>query len=413
RCGSTDPAPPAPTALLSADELARSFGLVLQPAPADNVPIRVVDAASGKPVGDALVVSVDEADFTSDESNESDEVDGHGSGSHRLRELGRAYATAADGRVVVPAPAVPRSLFVWSGANFGRTTLEVHDRAEHVVALAPRSLRVEVVDRTGRPQAGVPIQIAKCALFPMSFGTSVGVTGADGRFDIPALALERGVHRSCGRRDLVMLGALIAGGAMRAADAPVLEPVKFVLPECGSVEVELQDAQGRPLRKENGPALAVAVALSVSSFGPARPAGYELGAQPLTRSLQVPIVDGRCRLERVELGADLQFQLRVLQSDSSCSVEYPHAVGASEPGTSYLRGPVKAGEVTHVVLRASFFGAPDKDPDPDSKMDEVAEIPDASPDAAAHERADAPCPRSSVAISVQLDVPIEPCWLRV
>jgi len=210
-----------------------------------------------------------------------------------------------------------------------------------------------------------------------------------------------------------MRGALIAGGEMRAADAPVLEPVKFVLPECGSVEVELQDAQGRPLRKENGPALAVAVALSVSSFGPARSAGYELGSQPLMRSLQVPIVDGRCRLERVELGADLQFQLRVLQSDSSCSVEYPHAVGASEPGTSYLRGPVKAGEVTHVVLRASFFGAPDKDPDPDSKMDEVAEIPDASPDAAAHERADAPCPRSSVAISVQLDVPIEPCWLRV
>jgi hypothetical protein len=372
----------------------------------------VVDAASGKPVGGALVVSVEESEFTYHE-NDQVNVDGRGSGQYWLRKLGRAYATSADGRVVVPAPTAPRSLFIWSGANFGRTTLEVHDRAEHVVALAPRSLRVEVVDRAGQPQAGVPIQLATCSLYPMSFGTTVGVTGADGRIDIPALELERGAHRSCGRRDRVMLGAPIAGGEMRAADARVLEPVKFVLPECGSVEVELQDAQGRPLRKDSAPAHVLALALSISSFGPSTSAGAEPGAQRHMRSLRVPFVDGHCHLDRVELGADLQFQLRVLWRDSSYGDENLHAVGASEPDWSHVRGPVKAGEVRHVVLRAGFFGARVEDSDPDSKMDEPAEIPDDLSGAAAHEPSAVLCPRSSVAISVRLDVPIEPCWLRV
>jgi len=418
RCGSTNPAPPAPpapsapAAPLSAAALAKSYGLALEPAPADGVPIRVVDAASRKPVADALVVSVDETDFTYD-VNDEDDVDGHGSGRYWLRKLGRAYATSADGRAVVPAPTAPRSLFVWSGANFGRATLEVHDRTEHVVALAPRSLRVEVVDRAGRPQAGVPIQMAKCSLEPMSIGTTVGVTGADGCFDIPALEIERGVHRSCGRRDLVMLGAPIVGGEMRAADAPELEPVKFVLPECGSVEVELQDAQGRPLRKDSGPAPAHALALSVSSFGPSPFVGDEPGAQWPVRSLRVPFVDGRCRLDRVELGADLQFRLRVFWSDSRFSYDDLTVVGASEPETSHFRGPAKAGEVTHVVLRADSVGAPVEDPDPDSKMDERAEIPDASPAAAPPEPADAPELRSSVDVAVKIDVPILPCFLQV
>jgi hypothetical protein len=360
------------------------------------------------------VVSVDESDFTYDQ-NEEEDLDGQGSGRYWLRKLGRAYATAADGRVVVPAPTAPQSLFVWSGANFGRTTLEVYDRAEHVVALAPRSLRVEVVDRDGRPQADVPIQIGKCSLGPMAFGTTVGVTGADGRFDIPALELERGVHRSCGRRNLVMLGAPILGGEMRAADAPVLEPVKFVLPECGSVEVELQDAQGRPLRKDSAPAPAhvLALTLSISSFVPSPNVGAESDAHRHVRSLRVPFVDGHCHLDRVELGADLQFQLRVLWSDSSYSDECLHAVGASGPEWSHVRGPVKAGEVRQVVLRADFFGARVEDPDLDSKTDEPAEIPDASSAAAPSESAAAPDLRSSVAIAVQFDVPIEPCWLRV
>src|SRR6185369_3056160 len=139
-----------------------------------------------------------------------------------------AWATSSDGVARIAVPKAPLSVFVWSGEKFGRTTLEVHDRSEHVVPIAPRSLLVEVVDRDGRPQAGVPIQMAKCSLEPESTGTTVGTTGADGRFAIPALELERGVHRTCGRRDLVMLGSLIVGRELRAVDAPVLEPVKFV-----------------------------------------------------------------------------------------------------------------------------------------------------------------------------------------
>jgi hypothetical protein len=421
RCGSTNPAPPAPLAPdapLPAAALAKSYGLALEPAPADGIPIRVVDAASRMPVADALVVSVDEADFTHDE-NDEDDADGHGSGRYWLRKLGRAYATAADGRVFVPAPTAPRSLFVWSSANFGRTTLEVHDHTEHVVALAPRSLRVEVVDRAGRPQAGVPIQMAKCSLEPMSIGTTVGVTGADGCFDIPALEVERGVHRSCGRRDLVMLGAPIFDGEMPAADAPVLEPVKFVLPECGSVEVELLDAQGRPLRRDSGPVPAHALALSVSSSGPAGFVGAESGARRPVHNFRVPFADGRCRLDHVELGADLQFWLRVDVNNWGYRGDDLCVVGASESETSHFRGPTRAGEVTHVVLRAHSFDRPDEDWHRESKVGEPPPPKDDLSDAATSDgaappkSADAPELRSSVDVAVKIDVPILPCFLQV
>src|SRR5438045_386272 len=50
----------------SASEVAKSFGLAIGPsvpASIDGVAIRVVDA-SGQAVGDALVISVDEVEFT-------------------------------------------------------------------------------------------------------------------------------------------------------------------------------------------------------------------------------------------------------------------------------------------------------------------------------------------------------------
>jgi hypothetical protein len=131
------------------------------------------------------------------------------------------------------------------------------------------------------------------------------------------------------------------------------------------------------------------------------------------RSLRVPFVDGRCRVDRVELGADLQFTLRVFSSDSSYSVGHLRVVGASEPDASLFRGPVKAGEVTHVVVRADWVGVPDEDAGPDSNVDEPAAIPHASPGAAPPESADAPDLSSSVEVSVKIDVPILPCCLCV
>jgi len=408
RCGSTNPAPPEPAAPLSAAELAKSYGLVLQPAPADGVPIRVVDAVSGKPVGDALVVSIDEYLFT---YADTDYEDGEERNARSLlRREGSAWATGCEGLARVADPTAPLSVFVWSGEKFGRTTVEVHDRAEHVVPIAPRSLLVEVVNRDGRPQAGVPIQMAKCSLDPESIGATVGTTGADGRFAIPALELERGVHRTCGRRDLVMLGLLIIGRELRGADAPVLEPVKFVLPECGSVEVELQDAQGRPLRKDSGPAFSVGLFVEGSWRRVGRAPDWVQDWPE--RSLEVPFVDGHCRLDRVELGATLNFRLEIGSSARSFTFDDLKPVGASADATT-VRGPTTAGESTHVVLRAEWFGAPVDGAVATSAKDASVAIPDDSSDATAPEAVDSPDARSSVAVSVRVDVPIDPCRLRV
>ena len=410
RCGSTNPAPPAPAAPLSAVELARSYGLALQPAPADGVPIRVVDAASGRPVGDALVVSIDEYEFT---YGDVDYDDGEARTARSLlRREGCATATSGDGVARVAAPTAPRCVFVWSGGKFGRTTLEVHDRTEHVVPIAPRSLRVEVVDESGRPKAGVPIQMAKCSLEPMATATTVGTTGADGGFDIPALELERGVHRTCGRRDLVMLGALIFGGELRAADAPVLEPVRLVLPACGSIDVELQNAQGRPLGSDSKHARSLS--LLVESCGRLEPHGLERKRRHWhVRSLEPPIVDGRCRLDRVELGAELTFQLEVEIRPRVFSFDHLTPIGTAEKGGEHILGPTKDGEVKHVVLRAGWFGAPEDDSESAAATKTPTVTPDESSDAATPESAAAPDLDSSFDVSVRLDVPIEPCWLRV
>jgi hypothetical protein len=220
-----------------ASELAKSYGLEIRPEVADGATIRVVGAADRKPVVDALVVSADESSFT---YWDSDDGGIRWNARTLLKELGEAYATSSEGVTRVAPPKEPRSIFVWHGGDFGRTTLEVHDREEHVVAMAPRERIVDVVDKAGKPVNGIPIQLGKCALEPMSIGTTIGFTGAEGRFAIPALELERGVHRSCGRRDLNMIGSLVSGFELRAADAPRLEPVRFTLPDCGTVELEIQ-----------------------------------------------------------------------------------------------------------------------------------------------------------------------------
>ena len=156
----------------------------------DGVPIKVVDAKSGKPVADALVVSVDEWWFT---YSDNGDYGAPPESAALLREHGEAYVTASDGTTRVARPDEPRSIFAWLGDEFGRATLEVHDRAEQLIAIGPRELVVEVVDRMGRPQPGIPIHLAKCALEPSSLSFDRAITGADGRCSI---ADRTGARRS-------------------------------------------------------------------------------------------------------------------------------------------------------------------------------------------------------------------------
>lgn len=404
----------------SAEELARSFGLTIRPAVTDGVPLRVVDAGRGTPVAGALVVTVDECEF-----NYSDVQEGTRISDTRalLRTLGRAYATAPDGRVSVARPASPTSVFVWHGDAFGRTTLEVHDRDEHEVTLAPRALAVEVVDASARPQANVPIQLANCSLEPDSPGLTVATTDRDGRASIPALELERAVHRSCGRRDLVMVGDLVRGAAFQAVDARSLEPVRFVLPECGAVEIELQDALGRPLSKTA--AVGRRLVLLATSSVDERPRGlarkradwFDLERRCIRRLIE----GSKCRFDHVEVGTILRFDLDILTDllgGTERSRDSFHAVGADVNDNGSVRGPSRSGEVVRLTLRADSFGAPHEDDVdgeggseeerlPRSPAESSAETPSPAVDDVAEEADDS----SSIDVAVLVDFPIEPCTL--
>jgi hypothetical protein len=399
--------------VIPAAELAKSYGLEIRPQVADGVPIRVVDATSGKPVDDALVVSVDETEFTYWDA-------GDGGITWNARSLlvhsGQAYVTSGDGVARVATPAEPRSIFVWHGDDFGRTTLEVYDRAEHVVSVAPRSLIVEVVDKDGKPQSGVPVQLGKCALEPMSLGATVGFTGADGRFAIPALELERAVHRSCGRRALVMLGYLVSGYELRAIDAPQLEPVKFVLPDCGDVDFDLQTSHRWP--PSDHPASWPQFRLSVEGTKQGQPCGRERALETMSeRTLVLPIDHPPYRLERVEVGMTLWFRLNVQLGESTSTSDKVTAFGADGRSTRHVDGPSRAGEHKHVLLKAGSLGAPleewSSEGEPNPEVERTRDEANAAYQAEVKEFQEKLHVSSSIDVSVQLDVPIEPCWLSV
>jgi hypothetical protein len=395
----------------SAAELAKSYGLELRPEVADGVPIRVVDAASGKPVGDALVVSVDETEFTYWDA-------GDGGIKWNARSLlvhsGQAYATSPDGRVRVAAPEDPRSVFVWRGEDFGRTTLELYDRAEHVVPVAPRALIVEVVDKNGKPQAGVPIQLGKCALEPDTIGTTVGITGPDGRFAIPALELERAVHRTCGRRALVMLGYMVSGFESRAIDAPQLEPVKFVLPDCGEVDFDLQTPHPWP---PGDPAGAwPRFRLTVEGTKSGDPSGRERQRQHTSeKEIVFPIDRPPYRLEHVELGTALWFDLDVQLSESTRTGGEVVAFGGDGLAAKHVDGPSRAGEVKHVLLKSESLGAPlanwSKQSEPDPRLQQTLDQESEKERVREDKLQEQMRVSSSIDVSVLLDVAIEPCWL--
>lgn len=404
-----------PTPALPAVELARSYGLEIRPDVLDGVPIRVVDAKTGKPVADALVVSVSESEFTY-----WDAGDGGITWNARslLKHSGRAYVTSSDGVARIEAPREPRAVFVWHGGDFGRTTFEVHDRAEHVVSLAPRALIVEVVDKTGRPQPGIPVQLGKCALEPMSVGTTVGITGPDGRFAIPALELERAVHRTCGRRALVMLGVPVSGFESIAIDAPQLEPVRFVLPDCGEVDLDLQTSHPWPPGNDHAPWPRFRLSVETAKLG-AR-CGLERRRETVPeseRSLIQPIDHPPYRLEHVEVGTTLWFNLEILENNSSRTFERLKAYGVDGLATEGIEGPTRAGEVRHILVKSARLGEPvekvmAKD-EPNSTVERLQEETDAEDRAREREFEEGYRVSSSLDLSVLLDVEIEPCWLSV
>jgi hypothetical protein len=227
----------------SAAELATSFGLEPLLQVADGVPIRVVDAATQRPVPDALVVKVDELileqywDFDDRvEHNIYKELANHG----------RAWISDAEGRTRIDPAATPATLLAFHAGHFARATLEPHDLAEQVLRVETRRLEVDVVDTKGRPAPGVPVVLTKRCIADNS-GSFYGVTDAKGHLTIEGEELERDCHFGCYRVTVVQFDFPSKAFALRSVDAPDLAPVRLVVPDAGKMVVDLQDVDGRPI----------------------------------------------------------------------------------------------------------------------------------------------------------------------
>jgi hypothetical protein len=369
-----------------AKDLARRFGLEIHGPVPDGVSVLVVDAASGKPVEGALVVSVDEQEFTCvEESREGVPLDGAGA----LREYGVAYSTSDDGRTRIRAAAAPRTLIALHGDAFGRATLEVHDRVEQSIPIARRELVVDVAEPDGSPAQRVPVMLGECAFERGTPGSWRAITGADGQVRIPALELERAIHRSCGREALVMLGCACRGDALRAIDAALLEPLRFTLPATGSLEVELEDVEGKSLRRQLVPER---IRLDVDGWTQGDAFGLSRCTDAKSiNSLFFHSTDGHFLLDHVQLGLKLTLTVE------SERFEFER---------TEIDGPTKPGEVKHVTLRAGDDG----DESISDASDPTA-IEDREEPLVKEPEPDDDDVSSSAAVSVLCDVPIEPCTL--
>lgn len=272
-------------------------------ADADELLVEVV-SPDGTPVAGARVAYLDvERAGLPREADRSGDPDG---------AFAQALVREADaaGRVRFPTPDTPTRLAGWHGEAYGERTLAVREPGPVRLALVPDPpVRVRVVDLAGAPVAGVPV-----VLRTANDILNRRRTGSDGWVELP-LRGRRRVLPDPGA--FVQLGILAADLEVVRVVRPV-EPLELVLPEVGSVELELVDGGTRFLG--NGD-----VQLYLTEAEEAR--------QPTARfayELHAPFEQGRARFEFVGLGLE--------------HVVAVHTDERQESGLEF-RGPARNGEV--------------------------------------------------------------------
>jgi hypothetical protein len=397
--------PPVPTG----SELATTMGFTVSAPVAGGIPVRVVDASSGRTLADALVVSVEEADLSFCHSGPADaSVDS----LTVLRETGAAWLTGGDGTATIAVPDEPRVLLAWHGADFGRATLERYDHDEQVVRLQPiseRSLTVEVVDPAGAPQPGVPIVLGHCSIELGTPGACHGVTGPEGRVVFSPVDLERSVHSTCGRLVQVLYDSPCCAYALRPIDATTIEPVRFVLPPCGELVVDLQDEHGAPFPSERLAQYRAHLDLGtrkiVSPHGTRRDSILEW--PDYTREVD-PCDVNSIHFTRVQLGTRLC--LDAFGRGPSNSARDGTITTGQVRGETHIAGPMAPGETVHAILRLDEQVASEAAPDPAQAAREAeADAKERQKELQERKRLD---DLSSIEVRAKLDVPIEACRLR-
>jgi hypothetical protein len=233
----------------------------------------------------------------------------------------------AEGRVRLPPSVLPG----WCAARSGSSSGEVQVPLTNRVELEPgRQLAIQVVDAEGKPVAGVPLILARPGGGQKS--RTLATRAPDG------IALVRRVDRYASIVERASVVDVELAFPSRAEVAPVLrvdlgaltaEPVRLVLPPCGSVDVRLTGPRGEPLRVPN----------AVLRARPDSPTD----AGGAWRSYAPAVVDeGWARFPFVGLGLDLE----------AVAPGNPEEIG----GPYAAHGPKRAGE--HVVLAVELQNVP-------------------------------------------------------
>jgi hypothetical protein len=255
-----------------------------------------------------------------------------------LAREGGVAVSGADGRLVLE-PADPGVVLVAArhGPLFGRLWIDEESRAEEQrLALEPdQDLSVEVVDDAGRPQEAVPVGLVhrygswtRALLHePPRTDTTGRARIAHTRLILEEIPFEQG---TLSVEPLLILEPPVR----RVLEASALpsEPVRFVLPATGGVEIELQEVDGSRAPDGSNVELALLGADEMLDR-----TGWGLWEKAFVREATRA---GLARFERVGLG--LRFLVVARR-------------GASKVVTmADLVGPRSSGEVARLRMRRGF-----------------------------------------------------------
>ncbi len=207
-------------------------------APAEGTAVKVVDAATGKPVGGALVTWFEERSDGRDCLAPEPEL------RELRRQFGTTVRTAVDGTTRVGrffrimASDGDHYAGAWRAPRGGPL----------VLALRPsRSIVVTTLDRERRPVANVRIEVRTREEDGRGEWTST--TGPDGRVAFGPLDLFAAFESEALRELWVAVDAPL-GAPIRQrftlAEMPE-EPVSFTMPPTGRLVIDVVDADGKPL----------------------------------------------------------------------------------------------------------------------------------------------------------------------
>lgn len=284
------------------------------PVPAEDgsgatLEIRVLAGPSRAPVARAEVFVLDRTMPRPPNARDPILVDSE------IEGLGRRSVTDQEGRVRVAPPTGPGVVIARSGAGFATLEIDAGEPGPVVLVLEPDPpVRVLVVERGGKPVAGVPVALGELV---WQSEPVRAITSEDGTAE-----LHPREHRKTlteGRAYVGLSLPLMAGESVRVPvdlERPPPQPIVLVLPETGSLAVTLLDEHAEPFRKP---------ARIWIEAAPREPAAAKVQVRP---SAIADAHDGRLSFERVGLGLELHIRAQPLErEESSLTVPGPETPG--------------------------------------------------------------------------------------